>query len=642
MNQTFPEPYFRSDIQGLRGIAVLLVVIYHSGSALPGGFIGVDVFFVISGFVITNLLLRERAHNQANILRRFYYRRVVRLLPAASIAVSATVIFSMFALAPNDELSATLSLARQSLYSANFFQLRGPGYFETAAPLQHMWSLAVEEQFYLVYPAIFLCSYWIFKRYRVLKIALIATLAALAITSLAFAELLARGKGSTFIGSSLNTSPQILSFFMMPFRAWEFAVGAAVAFMPSRLHKISPIFANLFCFIGFSAVAFSSFTNSNSTIFPGFSAAIPVLGTAFIIFGSQRASVVSWLLNQRPIQFIGNISYSWYLWHWPFIVFSGILFPHNSTAIWVAISFSLLPSMFSYEFFEKSIKERFKLPSKSFAFVAIGLLLVLFVSIQGISAANPLLKRHSSDARSLYLEEDQIHMLGCADNNVIPLQDFCTITNSPGAQLVYLVGDSQAAAASEGVIRASKTAGLNIAIRTINGCPPLDFATTGGGCWLPNELDVKTLNPQIIIIASSLIYYAPETSPESEEIPASILSMINWVSRLESQGRKIIVLLEVPKMELSARATILQPKVSSSVTRIEDQLAHHYLESKFTEAFRDNTRVSVLTADGIFCPNGTCNPRRENVLLYRDPTHLSISGSLLLEQLFLEELNKLK
>jgi peptidoglycan/LPS O-acetylase OafA/YrhL len=642
MNQTFPEPYFRSDIQGLRGIAVLLVVIYHSGSALPGGFIGVDVFFVISGFVITNLLIRERAHNQANILRRFYYRRVVRLLPAASIAVSATVIFSMFALAPNDELSATLSLARQSLYSANFFQLRGPGYFETAAPLQHMWSLAVEEQFYLVYPAIFLCSYWIFKRYRVLKIPLIATLVAVVITSFAFAELLARGKGSIFVGGSLNTSPQILSFFMMPFRAWEFAVGAAIAFMPSRLLKISPIFANLFCFIGFSAVIFSSFTFSNSTIFPGFSAAIPVLGTAFIIFGSQRASVVTLLLNQRPIQFIGNISYSWYLWHWPFIVFSGILFPHNSTATWVAISFSLLPSMFSYEFFEKSIKERFKLPSKSFAFVAIGLLLVLFVSIQGISAANPLLKRHSSDARSLYLEEDQIHLLGCADNNVIPLQDFCTITNSPGSQLVYLVGDSQAAAASEGVIRASKTAGLNIAIRTINGCPPLDFATMGGGCWLPNELDVKTLNPQIIIIASSLIYYAPETNPESEEIPASILSMINWVSRLESQGRKIIVLLEVPKMELSARATILQPKVSSSVTRIEDQLAHHYLESKFTEAFRDNTRVSVLTADGIFCPNGTCNPRRENVLLYRDPTHLSISGSLLLEQLFLEELNKLK
>ena len=642
MNQTFPEPYFRSDIQGLRGIAVLLVVIYHSGSALPGGFIGVDVFFVISGFVITNLLLRELAHNQGHILRRFYYRRVVRLLPAASIAVSATVIFSMFALAPNDELSATLSLARQSLYSANFFQLRGPGYFETAAPLQHMWSLAVEEQFYLIYPAIFLCSYWSIKRYRVLKIPLIATLVAVVITSFAFAELLARGKGSIFVGGSLNTSPQILSFFMMPFRAWEFAVGAAIAFMPSRLLKISPIFANLFCFIGFSAVAFSSFTFSNSTIFPGFSAAIPVLGTAFIIFGSQRASVVTLLLNQRPIQFIGNISYSWYLWHWPCIVFSGILFPHNSTATWVAISFSLLPSMLSYEFFEKSIKERFKLPSKSFAFVAIGLLLVLFVPIQGISAAIPLLKRHSSDARSLYLEEDQIHLLGCADNNVIPLQDFCTITNSPGSQLVYLVGDSQAAAASEGIIRASKTAGLNIAIRTINGCPPLDFATMGGGCWLPNELDVKTLNPQIIIIASSLIYYAPETNPESEEIPASILSMINWVSRLESQGRKIIVLLEVPKMELSARATMLQPKVSSNVTRIEDQLAHHYLESKFTEAFRDNTRVSVLTADGIFCPNGTCNPRRENVLLYRDPTHLSISGSLLLEPLFLEELNKFK
>jgi hypothetical protein len=233
-------------------------------------------------------------------------------------------------------------------------------------------------------------------------------------------------------------------------------------------------------------------------------------------------------------------------------------------------------------------------------------------------------------------------MLGCADNNVIPLQDFCTITNSPGAQLVYLVGDSQAAAASEGAIRASKTAGLNIAIRTINGCPPLDFATMGGGCWLPNELDVKALDPQIVIISSSLIYYAPETNPESEEIPASILSMINWVSRLESQGRKIIVLLEVPKMELSARATILQPKVSSNVTRIDDQISHLYLERRFTKAFTDNTRVSVVTADDIFCPNGTCNPRRENVLLYRDPTHLSVSGSLLLEQLFLEELNKLK
>jgi peptidoglycan/LPS O-acetylase OafA/YrhL len=636
------DPFFRTDIQGLRGIAVLLVVVYHSGSTLPGGFIGVDVFFVISGFVITKLLMREQSKCQSNTLGKFYFRRVLRLLPAASVMVCATILFSMVALAPNDELAATLSLARQSLYGANFYQLSGPGYFATAAPLQHMWSLAVEEQFYFIYPIIFLGINFIFKRYRIIRFPVAVILVGLFATSIAFAELFARGKGSSIMLSTLNTKPQTFSFFMMPSRAWEFAVGAAVAMVPPRLLKFSSNFANPICLIGFTAIIFSSTTYSESTVFPGLSALVPVIGTALIIFAAQNSFFSSFLLNLRMLKFFGNISYSWYLWHWPFIVFSEILFPDNSKAIWIAIISSLPPSIISYRFFEQTLKLRFKFPTKNFVYMTAVFVLLPFLLAQVISTVTPLIREHSVDAKTIYVEEGQIHTLGCADNNVTPLQDFCTITNYPGVPLVYLVGDSQAAAAADGAISAAKASGLNIAMRTINGCPPLDFVTSGGGCWLANESDIKSLNPEIVVVASSLTYYAPETNPTNGEIPKSILSIINWISRLESQGRKIIVFLEVPKMDMSARATILQPELITNVTRIEDQSSRIYLEQKIIEAFVKNSAVSVVSADNIFCPGGQCNPRQKDKLLYRDPTHLSQFGSLLLKQLFLTEFSKLK
>jgi len=548
----------------------------------------------------------------------------------------------MVALAPNDELAATLSLARQSLYGANFFQLHGPGYFATASPLKHMWSLAVEEQFYLIYPIIFLSVNFIFQRYRKIRIPLTVILVGLITTSIAIAELLARGKGSSIMVSMLNTKPQTFSFFMMPSRAWEFAVGAAVAIVPPRLLKFSSTFANSICLIGFTAIIYSSTTYSESTIFPGLSALVPVLGTALIIFAAQNSLFSSFLLNFRLLKFVGNISYSWYLWHWPFIVFTEILFPHNTNAIWIAIFSSLVPSMISYRIFEQTLKQRFKIPTKSFYYLTAVLVLLPFLLTQVISTVTPLLRKHSVDAMTIYLEEGQIHSLGCADNNVTPLQDFCKITNNPGAPLAYLVGDSQAAAAAEGLIMATKASGLNLAMRTINGCPPLDFATTGGGCWLANEMDIKSLDPKIVIVAASLTYYAPESNPESGESPASILSMINWVSRLESQGRKILVLLEVPKMDMSTRATILQPKVTSSISRIEAQRSHLYLEQKFINAFMGSPTVSVISTDKIFCPKAQCNPRQGDKLLYRDPTHLSKFGSLLLKQLFITELSKLQ
>ena len=636
------DPFFRTDIQGFRGIAVLLVVVYHSGSTLPGGFIGVDVFFVISGFVITNLLMRQQTECSSNILGKFYFRRVLRLLPAASIMVCATVLFSMVALAPTDELAATLSLARQSLYGANFYQLSEPGYFATSTPLQHMWSLAVEEQFYLLYPIIFLGVNFIFKRYMKIRIPLAVFLVGLFTTSIAFAELFARGRGASIMLSTLNTKPQTFSFFMMPSRAWEFAVGAAVAIVPPGLLKFSSNFANPICLIGFTAIVFSSTTYSESTIFPGLSALAPVIGTALIIFAAQNSFFSSFLLNLRLLKFVGNISYSWYLWHWPFIFFTKILFPHNTKAIWIAIVTSLLPSIISYRIFEQTPKLRFKIPTKNFVYMTAVFVLLPFLLAQVISTVTPLLKKHSVDAMTIYFEEDQIHTLGCDGNNVIPLQDFCKITNYPGAPLVYLVGDSHAKAAAEGAILATKASGLNIAMRSMNGCAPFDIATSGEGCWSANEADIKSLNPKIVIVVSSLSYYAPETNPASGETPKSILSIINWISKLESQGRKIIVLLEVPEMDMSGRATILQPDLITTVSRIEDQRSHRYLQQKIIEAFIESSAVSVISADNIFCPDGQCNPRQKDKLLYKDPTHLSHFGSLLLQQLFLTELSKLK
>ncbi len=304
---------FRPDIQGLRAVAVALVVFYHAGlSPLSGGYIGVDVFFVISGFVITGLLLRERTAAGRTSLLDFYGRRCRRIIPAATVVIVATVVMTYIRLGVVYGTLTATAARWTAVFLANFhFAAVGTNYLtaqQPPSPLLNFWSLAVEEQFYLVYPTVFLLIAALRSRWTLrarLAVGLVVVVA------------------GSFALSVLQTASHPTVAYFSPFtRAWELAIGALVAVGTDWLLTLPKPVATSMTWIGMAAVAYGALAFSSHTAYPGSLVAIPVVGTALVIAGgtSTPPAAVEWVLRRRPFQWVGQLSYSIYLWHWPLLV----------------------------------------------------------------------------------------------------------------------------------------------------------------------------------------------------------------------------------------------------------------------------------------------------------------------------------
>lgn len=280
-------------IDGLRALAVLAVVAYHAGLPVPAGFVGVDVFFVISGYLITSLLAKELAESGRIDLLAFYARRVRRILPALVVVVAATLAASVVLLGPADRMALVKSAVASMAVAANFhFQAVTGGYFDASAdtmPLLHLWSLAVEEQFYFVWPLLLALLY----RFRAAPV----VLAALAVGSFALAQTWATG-----------LSPEV-AFYQTPARFWELAAGGLIAFLPARSRP-------LYGYAGLSLLGYALFVPFMP--FPGTGALPAVLGSALVIHAAH-SGVTLHPLQIRPVRYVGLISYSLYLWHWPLL-----------------------------------------------------------------------------------------------------------------------------------------------------------------------------------------------------------------------------------------------------------------------------------------------------------------------------------
>lgn len=302
----------RPDIQGLRAVAVGLVVLSHAGVAgVAGGYVGVDVFFVISGFLITSLLLREHAATGRVSVRAFYARRALRLLPAASLVTLATLagawaFLSKVRLAEyaGDALSSALYLVnfRLARSGTDYLAQDGP-----PSPFQHFWSLAVEEQFYLAWPLLLLVALRLALRGRYARAAL---------------PLGAVCAGSFVLGVVLLRSSAPWAYFSTPTRAWELGAGALTALAAGRPDRPRPRLAAVLSWSGLACVLVAALRYDDTTPFPGYHAALPVLGAALVL-GAGRVPTrhgAGLLLGRRPLVWIGGLSYGWYLWHWPLLV----------------------------------------------------------------------------------------------------------------------------------------------------------------------------------------------------------------------------------------------------------------------------------------------------------------------------------
>lgn len=295
---------YRPDVDGLRAVSVVAVLLFHARLACPGGFVGVDVFFVISGFLITSLILRDLETGRFQLLD-FWSRRVRRILPALTVCLLFTLVAGCLLMLPDDLLELARSGVAQSLFAANFHFWATLDYFAgrgERAPLLHTWSLAVEEQFYFVFPFV---AYWLARRDRK-----------------RFTQLLWLVAAVSFVLSIIATHwKPSFAFYMLPTRAWELLCGSLIACHASRPGP-DPRRAEWLSWLGLGAILSSIFLYDSTIEFPGLAAVPPCLGAALVIWSNtSHRTTVGQILAWRPVVFIGLISYSLYLWHWPIFAF---------------------------------------------------------------------------------------------------------------------------------------------------------------------------------------------------------------------------------------------------------------------------------------------------------------------------------
>jgi peptidoglycan/LPS O-acetylase OafA/YrhL len=317
-HQRGPDGRFRPDLEGLRAVAVLLVLAYHAGVVgITGGYVGVDVFFVLSGFLITGLIYRELVTTGRVSLMNFYARRARRLLPAAGVVLLVTLVASVVILPSFRLPTVSGDVASAGLYVSNLrFGLQANDYFAGAAdpsPVLHFWSLSVEEQFYIVWPTILAGLFLGLARGSSARPVLLG-IAAIGILSL--------------IGDIwLTDVNQPWAFYLLPTRAWELALGGLIAVAIGRISSLPGSVGGVATIVGLACIAIAALTFTDETLFPGTAAILPVVGAALVIVGGARtdAPLPSRVLAVGPMRYLGRISYSLYLWHWPILLFGGIL-----------------------------------------------------------------------------------------------------------------------------------------------------------------------------------------------------------------------------------------------------------------------------------------------------------------------------
>src|SRR5258706_216224 len=373
---------YRADIDGIRAIAVLAIIFYHAGIKIfSGGFVGVDIFFVISGYLITTIILREINENEFS-LAKFYERRIRRIFPALFATLLITLLTSALLFSTKEFKDFSQSLLATTLFTTNILFWSQSGYFDapsTLKPLLHTWSLAVEEQFYIFFPLLlsFLARY--------IRPKLNLTLLGIALASFAL----------NIYNLNHDTSG---AFYLAHMRIWELLIGSLLA-TKMIASKINLHIGNLLSLIGLVMLAIPIFLYTNDTPFPGIAASIPTLGTALIIYsGIENKTFIGRILSFWPIVFIGQISYSLYLWHWPIIVFARYYAIIELTALETAavLLIIFILSILSWHFIEKPFRQRSFLKNRGiFVYAAIGMVLTIAAG-SAIYLTNGLPNRFSS------------------------------------------------------------------------------------------------------------------------------------------------------------------------------------------------------------------------------------------------------
>lgn len=648
---------FRKDIQGLRAIAVILVVLYHVGvPGISGGYIGVDVFFVISGFLISSHLIETYSRTGRISFSEFYARRMRRILPASLIVivattVAATCVYPSIALprVMGDALASTLMVP-------NFvFANRETDYLADQSPsaFQHYWSLGVEEQFYLLWPIVLLLLIVIARGRAATVISLIAVLIV----------------SSFAVGVLTTYSTQPNAFFLLPSRAWELLVGALVGalvvLLPGRVPKPLAVFGGWFGLVSLlgSAILFDS-----KTPFPGIAAALPVIATAAVLyFGrSQISGGPSALLSIRPLQFFGAISFALYLVHWPILTLAQVWVGEQDplqirSKFLLGFVVATLVAWLLYRFAEEPMRRssfyRSRAPRVSLlSGVAACVALVVALNVTSAwaqtrdgtlgpavaaAADTPVeLPATSMDAPSnlvpaledVAVSVSDVYGDGChlALEATQPLS--CTYGNANGAIRIVVFGDSHSAQWLPAVQDfASNDARIRIETHTKSSCPAVDVTVLANqvpnhGCdaWRASVLEQLKQAPADLVIISSASSYDLADIASMDRAASWGEGLRRTVAELAGAGSRVLVIADTPSFQHSPPTCVsknpreLEACAASRLDVIDSELGETERKAALAAG------ADYVDLNDYICATGTCPVVIANLLVYRDASHLTV------------------
>ena len=629
---------YRAEIDGLRALAVIPVILFHANIPFfSGGFVGVDVFFVISGFLITNIILSDRAAGRFTFMN-FYERRVRRILPPLFLVLFATIPFAWIWISPNELVDYALSLGSTTLFGANLYFLEHVGYFSTNSelrPLLHMWSLAVEEQFYLLLPLLLIMK----SHPRI-----VALMIGIWIASFFLSELGWRYKPSE-------------NFFFTPSRFWEILSGCLCAFyMRDRETSGSTPLAG----IGLLLILIAIFTFEKTTPSPSFFVLMPVVGTCLLLIFGNRHTIAGKLLAWRPFVFMGLLSYSAYLWHQPLFAFARIRLDEelSFSILAVLIGATFVLAFLSYKFIETPIRKRtFKpLASRTALFATFGGLGVVLLLIAGyMLSTNGAPNRHMNNGLSysdVKFDEITKPNQGLSAACDFAFRDTLRCRTDEQPETVFW-GDSftmhlvQAYLADNGdakIIQHTKSACL----------PVLDIAF---GTHERRTLDCMTFNDQVfadiqkrkslkrvvmslrmsdeMTLASNIRY-----RDGSARLDTTQDYLRQTVAKLEELGLEVVVVSPIPQTGHDIGQCLLHAmKFKTSLEPCNFTRAELDTGFKQSKTFLNTLPSTVKTVllDDVLCgegQNGICPTSLNNTPLYRDRAHFSVAGSKVIGEKF--------
>jgi len=633
------RPAFRPDIEGLRGIAILLVVAFHAGVPMVrGGFVGVDVFFVLSGFFITAMLARELSETGDVDINAFYTRRALRLLPALLITLVVTLGVVFWLYAPIDRAAIASDARAVALHAGNVaFASGSVDYFSTGDnPLLHTWSLAVEEQFYLIWPLLFLSIGFLG----------VADQGARARNRL-FVAIVVVGALSFMVSLWMTRTSQPWAFFGMPTRIWEFALGGALAMVlngASSGRSASTVFQVMgLVMIGVGVVSYDRVTP-----YPGFAALLPALGTALVILGGERApeSPVSRALGVPPLRWLGRLSYAWYLWHWPLVGAAAVLYPQigvGGRLAWSAAA--LVLAWLTHKFIEQPVRNgdvlsrvpgHWLLPGTIAASAAVA----LFAHGAMVAAARRV---SLPDQRPFALARVDRKNHNCWATTLEDARGACEFGDTKSSTTIVLFGDSHAEHWLGALDRYGKANGVKIVAMVKGGCPVADMPELMQPrlkrfyheCTRYREAMVQriiAMRPTAAIL-SSWDHYLPLDGKGSDWQVTSQMwenGLRRTYQRLSKAGVPVVAMRGTPRTWFDVPACL--SRRAAGLIRARD-CAYDRARSLSRVAIDAQTRaahglsVAFIDMNDRICSSARCPTMRDGIVVFTDDNHLTASFS---------------